>query len=109
MAITGKKLFNPIAIGVAVSTAYTVPAATTTTVQALDVVNTTGSTKLLRIFFVPSGGVAGTGNALVYDVPIPKNSTFPWRGPQVLSTGDTIQTQADAVGLTLHGTGLEVG
>jgi hypothetical protein len=99
--------FGQAAIGVGVTTLYTVPAATRAFVKDLDIANTTGAPISVRIFLVPLAGTAGTSNALFYDAAVPANTTLQWLGTQILNAGETIQTQASAVGLTITASGGE--
>ena len=82
-------------------TIYTVPATTRTYVKDIDVVNTTSATIGIYISLVPSGGTAGTSNALFYNTPLPLNTIVQWAGSQILNEGDTIQVKASAVGCTI--------
>ncbi len=105
---TVKKLANPLAVTAVLQTFYTVPAATTTILQGIDICNVDNVARTVRVHLVPSGGVAGTDNAIMYDLNVPVGSTISWTGPQVLSTGDFIRVVGSSTGLTLHGSGTEV-
>lgn len=94
-------------IGVGVATLYTVPASTRAIVKRMAVCNTTGAGITLRLFLVPSGGGAGTGNAIVYDATVAANGAYNDTGIHILHSGDTIQTQAGGAGLTITVSGLE--
>jgi hypothetical protein len=89
------------------ATIYTVPANTRTFVKDLDIVNTTSASIGIYVSLVPSGGTAGTSNALFYNTPLPLNTIVQWAGSQVLNAGDTIQAKASAVGCTLTVSGGE--
>jgi len=80
---------------------YTVPGNTTVLVTCIDICNTSGSAQTVYVSFVPSGGTAGTGNALLYGFFIAANDIFQWAGEQVLSPGDTIQCYASATSCTI--------
>ena len=95
------------AITTSYATIYTVPAATRTYVKDIDVVNTTSATIGIYISLVPSGGTAGTSNALFYNTPLPLNTIVQWAGSQILEEGDTIQVKASAVGCTITVSGGE--
>lgn len=95
------------AIGVGVSTLYTVGGATRTFLKDMDICNTTAVAILVSIFLVPAAGTAGTSNALMYNASVPANSTLQWSGSQVLLTGATIQVQGSAAGLTITASGGE--
>jgi hypothetical protein len=103
---------SPVKLGFAaittgVTTLYTVPANTRTLVKELSIANTTGADIDVRVFFVPSAGTAGTGNAFLYDIPVLTANALQYNGVQVLNAGDTIQIQAAATGLTIHASGAE--
>jgi len=61
----------------------------------------------VRVFLVPSAGSAGTGNAFLYDVPVPTANALQYNGVEVLNAGDTIQIQAVSTGLTIIASGAE--
>lgn len=104
--ITPTKL-GQAAIGVGVTTLYTVPAATRTLLKEFSIANTTGAPINVRVFLVPAAGVAGTANAFLYDVPVPNANALQYNGVQVMNAGETIQVQAAAVGLTITASGAE--
>jgi len=104
--ITPTKL-GQAAITVGVTTLYTVPASTRCIVKNLDVINTSAGALTFRIFFVPSAGTAGTGNAVFYDFSINAKENIQWTGTQVLNVGDTIQIQASGTGITITASGAE--
>lgn len=89
-------------------TQYTVPAATTSILKSFDIANTTSQLIRVRVWLVDSGDSADTTNAIAYDHPIPGNREYQWEGEQVLATGDTIQTEADASGLCFRGSGVQL-
>ena len=68
---------------------------------------TTGAPINVRVFLVPAAGVAGTGNAFLYDVPVPANNALQYNGVQVMNAGETIQVQAAGAGLTITASGAE--
>ena len=104
--ITPTKL-GQAALGVGVTTLYTVPAATRTLLKEFSIANTTGAPINVRVFLVPAAGVAGTANAFLYDVPVPNGNALQYNGVQVMNAGETIQVQAAAVGLTITASGAE--
>jgi len=107
MAITLLQIAQA-AIGVAAAIIYTVPAATKTIIKSIDVANTAAAVRLLRVFLVPNAGAPGTANAMFYDLEIPAEGVLHWTGAQILDTaGDTIQVQADIVGMTITVSGVE--
>lgn len=104
--ITPTKL-GQSAITTGVTTLYTVPASTRTLLKEFSVANTTGADIDVRVFLVPSGGTAGTGNAFLYDIPVPTGNALQYNGVQVMNAGDTIQVQAASTGLTITASGAE--
>lgn len=95
------------AITTGVTTLYTVPASTRTLLKEFSIANTTGAAINVRVFLVPSGGSAGTGNAFLYDVSVPANNALQYDGVQVMNAGDTIQVQAASAGLTITASGAQ--
>jgi len=104
--ITPVKL-GQAAITTGVTTLYTVPAATRTLLKEFSIANTTAADINVRVFLVPSAGSAGTGNAFLYDVPVPTANALQYNGVEVLNSGDTIQIQAVSTGLTIIASGAE--
>lgn len=82
------------------STLFTVPNGFSFTLTDLEICYTGGGTATFTIYIVPSGGTAGTGNALFYQAPIKANSTVQWTGSQYLATGATIQASASTTDVT---------
>lgn len=95
------------AIGTSVSTFYTAPTLTRTIAKCFDIVNTTAAAITVNLYLVPSGGTAGTSNALLYGRTVPVGGNVQWTGTQVLNAGDTVQINASAVGCTYNGSGGE--
>jgi hypothetical protein len=104
--ITPAKL-GQAAITTGVTTLYTVPASTRTLLKEFSIANTTGADIDVRVFLVPAAGTAGTGNAFIYDVPVPTANALQYNGVQVMNAGETIQIQAAATGLTITASGAE--
>jgi len=79
------------------ATVYTVPTATRTIIKDINI--TAGSSISVTIYFVPSGGTAGTGNIFLNTVPVNTGSSyFHWVGTQILPAGSTIQVVATGTG-----------
>jgi hypothetical protein len=89
------------------ATIYTVPANTRTFVKDMDIINTTSAVIGIYISLVPSGGTAGTSNALFYNVQLPANTIVQWAGSQIIDAGATIQVKASATGCTITVSGGE--
>ena len=95
------------AITTSYATIYTVPTNSRTYLKDIDIINTTAATIGIYVSLVPSGGTAGTSNALFYNTPLPLNTIVQWAGSQILNPGDTIQVKASAVGCTITASGGE--
>lgn len=95
------------AMSTSYATIYTVPANTRAYLKDFDIINTTSAIVYIYVSLVPSGGTAGTGNALMYNNALPAYTTMQWTGSQVLNAGTTIQVKASAVGCTITASGGE--
>jgi len=95
------------ALTTSVATLYTVPSSTRTYVKGIDICNTSGSTITVNVYLVPSGGSAGTGNALFYGLSVSANTTYHWVGTQILNPAQTLQASASTTGCTLIASGGE--
>ena len=104
--IVGNQL-GQAAITTSYTPVYTVPPITRAYIKDFDLCNTTSSTAYAYVSFVPSGGTAGTANAILYNAMIPPYSTLQWSGTQILSAGGTVQVKAAAVGCTITVSGGE--
>ena|SRR2546421_11862814 len=96
------------AIGIAVSTLYTVPASTRTFLKDMDIANSTAAGIQVTVYLVPSGGSPqAPGNVLVPGMTVPAYGMLQWTGSQILATGSTIQIMASAPGCTITASGGE--
>ena len=96
------------AIGVAVSTIYTVGAATRAILKDIDIANSAAAAIQVTVYLVPSGGTPqAPGNVLVPGVTVPASGQYQWTGTQILPTGATIQVIASALGGTITASGGE--
>lgn len=89
------------------ATIYITPANTRTFVKEFSIVNTTAAIVHIYVSIVPSGGTAGTSNAIMYYNALPAYTTMQWTGSQVMNAGDTLQAKASAVGCTMLASGGE--
>jgi hypothetical protein len=96
-----------LAMTASYQTLYTVPANTRTFVKDIDIINTTSASIGVYVHIVPSGGTAGTSNAVFYNNALPGNTTVQWTGSQIMNTGDTIQVKASTTGCTVTASGGE--
>lgn len=70
---------------------YTVPASTVGFVSIVEVVNLTATSKLLRLWHVPSGGSVADQHARFRDIPIPGNGVLVWnRGNVSIQPGSVV-------------------
>ena len=83
------------------ATVYTVPVNTRTYVKDIDIMNTTAASINVFVSLVPSGGTAGTSNALFYQVALPAYTIVQWAGSQILDAEGTIQVKASNTGCTI--------
>lgn len=96
------------AVGTGAGTlAYTVPTSYRTTVECIDVCNTTSGALSFSLHLVPTGGSVLASNMLFPAVSIPAYSMVDWRGAQVLNAGDFIQAIGSGSGLTMNISGTE--
>lgn len=90
---------------------YTAPTNTRSIVKKLTFTNSTGLARLVTVYLVPSGGVAGATNILIpADVVAPNTCYDCWKAVgQTLQAGGTIQAYSDlAAALTIQGAVAEV-
>ena len=88
-------------------TLYTTPVNTRSFVKDIDIINTTAASISIYVSLVPSGGTAGSDNALFYNVPLPAHTLVQWCGSQIMSAGGFISVKASAVGCTITASGAE--
>lgn len=98
-------LLGQSAITTSATTLYTVPSSSRTYLETIDVVNTNATTTTFDVYLVPSGGTAGTANALFYQQSLLPKQNLQWSGLQVLDTGYTVQIKASATGITIIASG----
>lgn len=95
---------NPLpsgAAGTSIGTIYTVPSGQQFTLTDIEICNAASTASTFSIYLVPSGGTAGTGNALFYNAPINPNTTVQWTGSTALSSGSKIQVSAGATTVSI--------
>ena len=104
--ITPTKL-GQAAMTTSYATIYTTPANTRTFVKDIDIINTTANIVRIYVSLVPTGGTAGTANALFYYNALPAYTTMQWAGSQLLNESDFISVKASATGCTITVSGAE--
>lgn len=88
---------------------YTVPESSSAVISTVLVSNTTTTLTSCRIFAVPSGGTAGTSNAIVFDGPVEGNDFKAITVGITLGSGDKIVVRTSAEdSLTFQAFGSEV-
>ena len=86
-------------VGTSYSAVFTASTDVATTV--IYFCNTSGSSVSLDICLVPSGGTAGTSNQIVKSYTVAAGNTYIMDAEKILlQTGDTIQAQGNATGIT---------
>lgn len=100
MADTAKRLYTIDDVPNVATTAYTVPAATTTHMRGINVANKTGAAITIR--------VTAAGTQVLPDVSVPGNGVLSWEGLVTLLAAETVVVQASAAtGLAIHIAGVE--
>ena len=100
----GELLFRG-AMTTSTSTLFTVQTGRQYAVTDIEITNTSGGSLTYSVYLVPSGGAAAASNALFATVSIAANTTFQWKGQQVITAGATIQAIGSAATLTIMVTG----
>ena len=89
------------------ATVYTARDNTRVFVKDIDIVNTTAAAINIYVSLVPSGGTAGTSNALFYSNSLPAYTTMQWAGSQILDPEGFISVKASSTGCTITISGAE--
>ena len=91
MATVYKVLGQSAPSAATATTLYTVPAATSTVVSTINVVNTNASTAdTIRIAVRPAGAALATQHYIVYGVSLSAGATFTYTGGITLATTDVV-------------------
>ena len=105
MTISYSKFFDPVVLGAAASTLYTVPATPATNLLRggrVRLVNTTAGSVTVTLYAVPAAGAVGVGNAFVSGKSIGGNDYLDVDVP-ILPAGATLQGLAGAAAsITAH-------
>lgn len=109
MAQTAKRLISGSQLTGSAATYYTTPAATSTVIKKLVLINTTAAPVACTIYLIPSGGSAGVTNSVTVARSIGANES--WSCPEaenmVLPTGGFLQ--ALGLNVTIMASGIEIG
>lgn len=79
-----------------------------TTVQDIEITNTTAAALTIALHLVKAGGTVGTSNAMFQDISIPAKTLMQWNGNTVLNLGGFIQVIGSGAGLSMRISGEEV-
>jgi hypothetical protein len=99
--------FFQAALVTAQTTQYTTPSARQDVIKDMEICNTSSSAITVTVNVVPTGGSAGTSNAVLYSVSVPGNQTLHWTGTIVMNASDFVSTATSATGITMTASGLE--
>jgi hypothetical protein len=90
MAILNTVLTNSTAASIYTSSG-------TSAITTIHLCNTTGATVTANVYLVPSGGIAGAGNAIYTNLSITSQNTYiVYAEKFILSNGDTIKANCSA-------------
>ncbi len=98
-------LAGPVGATTGYVTVYTAPTGVIGKITEIDICNANSAAASFYIHIIPSGGVAGTSNALFYNAPINANTTVQWTGGIALNAGDFIQVKGSTTGITFYVSG----
>ncbi len=104
MTMDYRKLFEPVALGLAAATIMTVPATVTTTLlrgAIVRVTNTTAAPVAATLYAVPLAGAVGASNMFMAAQSVGANSSIEVQVPQ-MKAGDFLQGFASATGLNIQ-------
>jgi hypothetical protein len=104
--ITPAKLGN-LAVTASFQTVYLTPASIRALVKDINICNTTAGALTVDLCVVPSGGTAGTSNAVLFTTSVAAGASYRWQGLIVMNPGDSLQVRGSAVGLTIFVSGAE--
>lgn len=80
---------------------YSADSVSASSLNCINICNTTAGAITLYLFAVPSGGSAAASNAIFYGNSIAANTTVVWEGAIVLPKGGTVYGYSGSAGLTL--------
>ena len=99
---------DTIPTGTTAKIIYRTPDNVRTYIKDINIANTSATNNIdVNVYIVPNGATVGTSTALLYSVPVAKNSYLHWVGTQILNPKDTIQVLADNAGGTITVSGGE--
>lgn len=107
MPTTQKVLAQSKPSAATLTTAYTVPAATQTTVSTIVVTNQSATATSFRISVAVAGAVDTAAQYLYYDIPIPGNDTFAATIGVTLAATDLIRVYNTLATLSFNIFGIE--
>jgi len=104
--ITPTKL-GTLAVTASFQTVYTTPESIRALVKDIIICNTTAGALTVDLCVVPSGGTAGSTNAILFTTSIAANTQYRWQGLLVTNPEDTLQVRGSSTGLTIFVSGGE--
>ncbi len=108
MADTLKVLAQVNPAATTLTTLYTVPGATSTTVSSLVVCNQAGTTGTFRVSVQIAAAVDNAKQYLYYDVSVPANDTFTATIGMTLATTDVVKVYASSTSFSFSLFGVEI-
>jgi len=90
------------------TTAYTVPASTSTTISSLVICNTNSFDSTFRISIMIGGATNAIKQYIYYDLPIVNNDTFIATIGLTLAATDVVSVQAGTTGIAFNIFGVEI-
>ena len=91
------------------TTAYTVPSATSTTISSIIICNTTSNSTSFRISIKINGATDSIQQYIYYDLPILNNDTFIATVGITLAAGDIVAVYAGTTNIAFNIFGVEIG
>ncbi len=111
MSVTAKVLINSKFAANGTNTEYTAPVSTRTIIDKFTATNVDASARTLTVFFVPSGGSAGSSNTIISALSISAGATtdLTQLQNQIMAAGDFIAASASAANaIVIRASGREV-
>ena len=110
MAVTNKRLIEGAALTASASALYAAPAKARTIIKRLTLANCGALPASVTVYLVPPSGSAGDASTAVKARTLAAGETWICGAAEghVLESGGSIQAVADAAGVTLMASGVEV-
>lgn len=108
MAEILKVLAQVVPVSGTLTTAYTVPGATSTVLNTIQICNQASGQTTIRVSVAVSGGADSTKQYVYYDLPVLGNDTFTLTAGLTLATTDVIRVYSANGQVSFNLFGLEV-